>query len=192
MDEDVDWQVVDMGWLAAKFGKLGRFSWWICDYDIDADSAIEGTCTPPRSFFVKFRLTTLWNGDALTEASDAFAAMTSSDGVDLADVYATCHRLSRTRKRCRAETWVGDSLIYGRVTVWRKRPPGVRTYDLVRYSAKLRIYNSYCHEVDHRPRAECDRPYKSRSGWTYSCMTDPGTTKRPRARGGAGAFENCK
>jgi hypothetical protein len=165
--DDVDWEEVEIGWLAAKFEKLGRFSWWVCEYDSGLDSVVEGTCTPPRPFFVKFRLTTMWNGDALTEATDVFAALTAGEGIELENIFTSCHRLSRTRKRCRASAWVGDVQIYGRVTVWRQRPPRVRTYDLVRYSAKLRIYDEYCHQVNHRPLSECDKPYKSRAGWTY-------------------------
>lgn len=160
---DVDWNEVEIGWLAAKFAKLGQYSWWICDYDEDAQTATEGTCTAPRPFFVKFRLTTMHRADALSEASDVFKGLAG----EALEPDVRCRRVSRTRQSCRVSGWAGDTSVYGRITVWRKRPPNVRTYDLVRYSAKLRIYNEYCHLVNKRPRSECDRPYTSRSGWTY-------------------------
>jgi hypothetical protein len=159
----VDWNEVEIGWLAAKFGKLGRYSWWVCDYDEDAQAAIEGTCTAPRPFFVKFRLTTMHRADALSEATDVFKGMAG----EAFEPEVRCRRVSRTRQSCRASGWAGDTNVYGRITVWRKRPPNVRTYDLVRYRAKLRHYDEFCHLVNKRPRSACDRPSKSRSGWTY-------------------------
>ena len=51
--------------------------------------------------------------------------------------------------------------------LWQKRPPGVRTVNATRYRATLRIYDEYCHLVNNRSLAECDDPYKQRSGWTY-------------------------
>jgi hypothetical protein len=67
----------------------------------------------------------------------------------------------------RRVAYLGDALIHGRVVLWSKRPRGIRTYDLTRYRATLRIYDEYCHLVNKRPLSECDKPFKKRMGWTY-------------------------
>jgi hypothetical protein len=162
--EDPDYFEVDIGWLAAKFNALGRFTWSICDYDEAAVAVVEATCSPPRPFFITFRLTTLTASAARADARRVYKKLTRfalpANGVK-------CHRNSRTKRTCRVGTYMGDAVIYGRVVLWNKRPRGVRTYDLTRYRASLRIYDEYCHLVNKRPLSECDKPYKKRSGWTY-------------------------
>jgi hypothetical protein len=121
-------------------------------------------CSAPRSFFVSFRLSTLTGGAAIDNARPVYESMTRLelplDGV-------RCRRSSRTRRTCRVGTYAGDTSIYGRIALWSKRPPGVRSYDLVRYRATLRTYNEDCHLVHQRPRSECNRPYRRRTGWAH-------------------------
>jgi len=162
--DDRDFYEVDIGWLASKFNALGRYSWSICDYDEAAMTNVDATCSPPRPFFVAFRLTTLTGSAARSDARRVYKKLTR---YALPANGAKCRRLSRTKRTCKVGTYLGDSVIYGRVVLWSKRPRGVRTYDLTRYRATLRIYDEYCHLVDKRPLSECDDAYKKRSGWTY-------------------------
>ena len=154
-----------MGWLAPKFNHLGRFNWSICDYDETTYEIVGGTCSGLRSFYIRFRLSTLTAADARANARRAYKKLTRfslpANGV-------RCRRNSRTKRTCKVGTYLGDSVISGRVVLWNKRPRGVQTYDLTRYRATLRIYDEYCHLVRNRPLSECERPYKKRSGWTYS------------------------
>jgi hypothetical protein len=176
---------VDMGWLATKFNRLGRFTWSVCTYDEAAANIVAGTCSPPRAFSIRFRLSSLTASEARSESRRVFRRLTRAslpaDGV-------RCRVVSRTRKSCRVSTFLGDSLIYGRVVLWNRRPPGVRTYDLTRYSARLRIYDEYCHLVNGRPRSECDEPYKSRSGWTYALYVRRGSRTASGQRVCSGAL----
>jgi hypothetical protein len=162
--DDPDYYGVDMGWLAVKFNVLGRFTWSICDYDEAAMEIVAATCSPSRPFFIAFRLSTLTASAASSDARRVFKKMTR---FELPRSGVRCRRDSRTKRTCRVSEYFGDSVIYGRVVLWSKRPPGVRTYDLTRYRATLRIYDEYCHLVNKRPFSECDDPYKKRSGWTY-------------------------
>lgn len=163
--DDPEYAEVDLGWLAAKYNHLGRFYWSACDYDEDTNEIVEGACSDPLPFYIRFRLSTLTTADARSNTRRVFTKLTRfalpRDGL------LRCRRNSRTKQTCRVGTYIGDSVIYGRVVLWNKRPRGVRTYDLTRYRATLRIYDEYCHLVNKRPRRECDKPYKKRSGWTY-------------------------
>ena len=162
--DEPDFVEVDMGWLASKYDHLGRFTWSICDYDRSAKDVVDATCSAPRPFYIRFRLSTLSSSQARSDARRVFKRMTR---VSLRGNGVKCRRNSRTRQTCKVSTYIGDSVIYGRVVLWNQRPRGVRTYDLTRYRASLRIYDEYCHVVRKRPLSECDEPYKRRSGWTY-------------------------
>lgn len=162
--DDPDFHEVDIGWLAAKFDALGRYSWSICDYDEAAMTTIDATCSPPRPFFITFRLTTLSGSAARSDARRVYKKLTR---FALPRSGAKCRRLSRTKRSCKVGTYLGDALIYGRVVLWNQRPSGVRTYNLTRYRATLRIYDEYCHLVNKRSLSECDKPYKKHAGWTY-------------------------
>jgi hypothetical protein len=148
---------VIVGWLAAKFSALGRYSWSICDYDEAAMTNVDATCTAPRPFLITFRLATLTGSAARSDARRVYKKLTR---FGLPRSGAKCRLLSRTKRSCKVGTCLGDALIYGRVVLWNKRPSGVRTYNLTRYRATLRIYDEYCRLVNHRPRSECDKPYK--------------------------------
>lgn len=153
-----------MGWLAGKYDHLGRFTWSICDYDEAANDVVRGTCSAPRPFYIRFRLSTLTPSQAGLDARRVFRKMTR---VSLPSNGVRCRRNSRTRRTCKVSTYIGDWVIYGRVVLWNQRPRGVRTYDLTRYRSSLRIYDEYCHLVNKRPLSQCDEPYKKRSGLTY-------------------------
>ncbi len=162
--DDPDYYEVDMGWLAAKFNALGRYTWSICDYDEAAMVTVDATCSPPRPFIITFRLSTLTASAARSDARRVYKKLAR---FTLPRNGVKCRRNSRTKRTCRVGTYLGDSVIYGRVALWSKRPRGVRTYNLTRYRATLRIYDEYCHLVNKRPLSECDKPFKRRSGWTY-------------------------
>jgi hypothetical protein len=50
--------------------------------------------------------------------------------------------------------FVGDIVVYGRVTVYLKRD-GRHPWTLPHYRARVTIYNEYCHLVNERPFKEC-------------------------------------
>jgi hypothetical protein len=158
-----DYHEVDIGWLAAKFNALGTFSWSICDYDAATGEPVEATCSAPRPFYITFRLSTLTAAAARYDARRVFKKLAGSP----TGGKVKCRRKSRTKRTCTVGTYLGDTLTYGRVVLWNKRPRGVRTYNLTRYRATLRTYDEYCHLVREQPLSECDDPYQRRSGWTY-------------------------
>ncbi len=156
---------VDMGWLAAKFNQLGSFYWSVCDYDMREHMLHEDTCSKPRIFYISFRKSTLTSYQARSAAKRVFKKL--AFGAPSNGVGVECRRVSRTKRSCRVGGYYGDTAIYGRVLLWNKRPKGVRTYDLTRYHARLRAYDEYCHLVNKRPRRECDRHFKTRTGLTW-------------------------
>ncbi len=159
---DGAWAEVDMGWLATKFGRLGTFYWSACraehhgryDWELIAD-----TCSEPWSLRIRFELRTLTASQARSHARRVFKRLTPGSN----RVTVACRRRHRTRQACDVSTFIGDSIIYGRIVLRNQRVKG-RTWDETRYHARLRILNEYCRVVNKRPRSECDDPYKTRRG----------------------------
>src|SRR4051794_9004383 len=57
--DDPDVFEVDMAWLVAKYNEVGLFTWSVCNLDPATEVLVEDTCSEPRPFNIRFRLSAL-------------------------------------------------------------------------------------------------------------------------------------
>jgi hypothetical protein len=153
---------VDLGWLAGKLDHIGNYWWALCP--VTADSAVlTDQCSPSATFSLRFRLPDLTKSQARTDARHVMNHEFRSYWRAGYNRKVSCRRITRTRQRCKVSVIVGDTVVWGRVTVYLKRR---RNFPNDYYRARIRIYDEYCHLVNKRPLDDCTTT-RRRSGPVY-------------------------
>lgn len=154
---------LDLGWLALKFNHIGAYSWALCPVSgPDLTPAID-QCSASSSFSVRFRLSTLTRkaarADALTVMNQRFRDYWRGGYHQR----ISCRRVTRTRQSCNVSVSVGDSVLWGRVTIYNRR---THAWDEPYFRARIHTLDEYCYQVDKRPLKECQTT-RRRSGSVY-------------------------
>ena len=68
-------------------------------------------------------------------------------------------RISRVRVRCKVKFAVGDTSAKGHVTVWYHHKRGGIWWDSL---GKVKVLDTYCHYVLHKPKSQCTNVKKWR------------------------------
>jgi len=152
---------LDLGWLAGKLDHIGTYWWALCPVTADSQ-VLTDQCSASATFSLRFRLPDLSRSEA---RSDVRYVMNHKFRYWRGGYHrsVSCAAVTRTRQRCKVSAVAGDLVLWGRVTVYRKRT-GNFANDF--YRARVHIYDEYCHLVNKRPLSECQTT-RRRSGPVY-------------------------
>jgi hypothetical protein len=148
---------VDVGWLATKFARLGRFYWTVCPVaygpadELDYQPVLD-RCAASSPFTVTFRHPTLTRAQAKRYAGDALGERMRGAWAGGYGHKVSCRRATRIKQRCRVSWVAGDVVFYGRVTIYRERQ---QQWSAVMYRFSIAQYSEYCHLVNRLPLRSC-------------------------------------